>query len=196
LAKKSFDVAKYKVPIAVAIVLIVAFFGYRTFAAQAERKAELSAKALFDYKSLIVRSYFKNIVDSGLCSGEGIDFDDTSLTIDGKGSDDSSGANDFIAYFCVLKAEMPESTQNKWQKTTALQGRVEDDWKVLDGEATIEASWTYHPRNGVDITFRIDSVYLENFDYTKHASLVEGLTLEGLKEAEEKRKKEKEDSTS
>lgn len=196
MAKESFNIAKYKVPIAVVIVLIVAFFGYRTFAAQGERKAQLEAKVLFDYKSLAVRSYFKNVVESGLCTGEGIDFDDTSLTVDGKGEDDSSGANDFIVYFCVIQAEMPESTQNIWQKTNSLQGLVKDDWKVLDGDATIEAAWSYHPDNGSDITFKIDSVFLENFDYTKHASLVEGLTLEGLKEADEKKKKEKEDSSS
>jgi len=199
LSQSGFNISKYRIPIAIVLILVLGTFGYRFYAtkkaAEEERQTQLAAQALFDYKALTVKSFFKNAV-GGLCEGEGIKFDDTSLVIDGKGKDESTGANIYAVYFCVIAAEMPESTQNIWQKTTSLQGRVEDEWKILDGDATVKASWTYHPDNGPDITLKIDSVYLEKFDYSKHASLVEGLTLEGLQQAEEERKKEKEESSS
>lgn len=70
----------------------------------------------------------------------------TSIVIDGP-SDESAGLADAITgTFCVLKElEIPTYVTTQIENTTSLMGRQEASW---DG---IEASWSYHPDNGLDL---------------------------------------------
>ena len=70
---------------------------------------------------------------------------DRSLTLDGRGQDDSQGAAiDTIA--CVLGAlETPDSTLSLIDSTRALDGRQSATW---DGYS---ASWSYHQDSGLSI---------------------------------------------
>ena len=70
---------------------------------------------------------------------------DRSLTLDGRGQDDSQGAAiETIA--CVLGAlDTPDSTLSLIDSTRALDGRQSASW---DGYS---ASWSYHPDSGLNI---------------------------------------------
>jgi hypothetical protein len=70
----------------------------------------------------------------------------TSIVIDGP-SDESAGLTDAITgTFCVLEElEVPTFVTTQIENTTSLMGRQEASW---DG---IEASWSYHPDNGLDL---------------------------------------------
>lgn len=51
------------------------------------------------------------------------------------------------AWTCLKEGtDMPASTENKIGNTRALDGMVEDSW------GDYEATWTYHPDNGMDMT--------------------------------------------
>ena len=70
---------------------------------------------------------------------------DRSLTLDGRGADDSQGAAiETIA--CVLGAlETPDSTLSLIDSTRALDGRQSATWNGYS------ASWSYHPDSGLNI---------------------------------------------
>lgn len=68
------------------------------------------------------------------------------LILDGKGEEDSDGMSTETE-LCVLKAlNITDAALNEIETTRALDGRQEASWGKVD------ASWTYHPDNGLDIT--------------------------------------------
>jgi hypothetical protein len=74
------------------------------------------------------------------------------MTLDMVGEDGpSSGLYEFSDVACVLvELGVPDSVYEKMMSTTSLDGRQTDDW---DG---IEASWKYHPDNGLDIVLELE----------------------------------------
>lgn len=70
--------------------------------------------------------------------------DNTTLKLDGAGRKGSGMA--WADEQCVLKAlGAKDGTIEKMQETRALDGRQDDSW------GKYEASWTYHPDNGLDV---------------------------------------------
>lgn len=68
-----------------------------------------------------------------------------SLTILGAGAEERPGA-DFIEVLCVLGAlDVSDAVLHQISGTRALDGRQHADWEGLT------ASWTYHPRSGLDL---------------------------------------------
>jgi hypothetical protein len=68
-----------------------------------------------------------------------------SLTLNMEGEDDISGLS-YDETFCVIDAlEAPDSVTALMGETRALDGRQTAEW---DG---IQASWSYHPDNGLDL---------------------------------------------
>jgi len=69
-----------------------------------------------------------------------------SITIDGYGEDDYSGA-DLYDTVCVLDAiKTPEYVISNMETTNSLMGRQ----SATFGD-NIDVSWSYHPDNGLDI---------------------------------------------
>lgn len=82
-----------------------------------------------------------------LKAGDGASVSDggNTLTLNGEGEDDTSGlaVEDLI---CVLdELGMPDAVFTEMSQTTAMDGRQEADWD------NYEASYKYHPDNGLDI---------------------------------------------
>ncbi|WP_020076065.1 hypothetical protein [Cryocola sp. 340MFSha3.1] len=81
-------------------------------------------------------------VSPGLSLGDG----KHTLILDGKGKEDSDGMS-AETELCILKAlNVTDAILNEIETTRALDGRQEGTW---DG---VDASWTYHPDNGLDLT--------------------------------------------
>lgn len=82
----------------------------------------------------------------GSCeTGEMADHDHT-LVIDTAGEDYDSGTDDIADVACVLaKLSTPTSVTAKMDATRALDGMQSARW------GDFEASWTYHPSNGLDL---------------------------------------------
>ncbi|MDN4598439.1 hypothetical protein [Leifsonia virtsii] len=81
-------------------------------------------------------------VSTGLKLGD----ENHTLILDGKGEEDAAGMS-FDSELCVLKAlKVTDAVLNEIETTRALDGRQEASWGKID------ASWTYHPDNGLDIT--------------------------------------------
>lgn len=73
-----------------------------------------------------------------------------SLVLDMAGEDAGSGSLAFSDVICVLEElRTPEAVRTKMGQTTSLDGHVTDRW------AGIEASWKYHPDNGLDVILEI-----------------------------------------
>lgn len=69
----------------------------------------------------------------------------SSITIDTKGEDDSSGAS-FDDASCILSAlNIPDSVTSQIDDTSAMDGRQSASWEGVD------ASWTYHPDSGMKL---------------------------------------------
>lgn len=95
---------------------------------------------------------FQNAVGSCISSGESgysniqVASDGSSLYLDGAGSDFSSNLG-LATELCILGAlDMPSIILTRMNETNALMGVQTGEW---DG---ITASWTYHPRNGLDVS--------------------------------------------
>jgi hypothetical protein len=78
-----------------------------------------------------------------------IDDSDRTLFLDLKGEEPGSGVTTTIQLACVLSAlEAPSYVTRAMESTRALDGRVTETW---DG---FEATWTYHPDEGLDVLIR------------------------------------------
>lgn len=84
--------------------------------------------------------------DDGAQLGDG----GQSLTLDSRGEEDFDGLT-YDSVKCVLEdLDVPDATMNLIETTRALDGRQTGSW---DG---IDATWSYHPDNGVNVTL-VDS---------------------------------------
>lgn len=95
-------------------------------------------------------SAFEAAIDScGVENNSGARIGDagSSLIIDHQGEDEVAGLTT-LQLDCIIDAlGTPESVVEQMQTTTAMQGRQTATWADLD------ASWTYHPDNGLDLIF-------------------------------------------
>lgn len=74
----------------------------------------------------------------------------TSLTLDTKGNDEGNGKvhDEIEDVSCMLtELDAPEYIAQHINSTRALDGQQTDEWD------DIEARWTYHPDDGLQITF-------------------------------------------
>lgn len=84
------------------------------------------------------------------CGVSGIGDDGRSLTLDMKGEEPGTGSLSIDDVVCVLaELDVPDSVVTKMDSTTSLDGRQEDEW------SGIEASWKYHPDNGLDVVLEL-----------------------------------------
>jgi PASTA domain len=73
-----------------------------------------------------------------------------SLDLDMEGDDYGSGDLDYANVACVLnELEIPDSVMSKMGATRSLDGRQSEDWNG------IEATWTYHPDDGLDVILEL-----------------------------------------
>jgi hypothetical protein len=76
--------------------------------------------------------------------------DGSSLSLDMKGGDFDSGDLSVTNVACVLnELGIPDSVMSKMDSTRSIDGRQTENW---DG---IEANWTYHPDNGLDVILEL-----------------------------------------
>ena len=69
------------------------------------------------------------------------------MVLDSKG--EVADDEDVAVLVCVLSdLEVPEAVVAKMSDTSALDGRQEASWE------NYSASWTYHPKNGMDVIFQ------------------------------------------
>lgn len=168
-AKKPIPAKKLALIGVIGATILASGFGITSFV---QGQNEQAAKAKFEERAAEVKSYFKNVVE-GCGASAGIQFDEQNLTIDGEGEEDSSGAGYFDVICIVMDAGMPPAVKSRFDNTNSLQGLLEDSWMVLDGDAEIFASWSYHPNSGPSVAMELSSVYLEPFNYEKHKELVD-----------------------
>jgi hypothetical protein len=75
----------------------------------------------------------------------------STLIVTGTDVDTSSGKAATKVAICLMdQTKMPASVRNHVEHTRALDGTQTDSW---DG---IKVRWTYHPDNGLNMTFTID----------------------------------------
>jgi hypothetical protein len=85
------------------------------------------------------------------CDVDGAIGDDgSSLELDMEGEDFGSGELSYADVACVLEElDVPDSVVSKMDSTRSIDGRQTEDW---DG---IEANWTYHPDDGLDVILEL-----------------------------------------
>ena len=103
------------------------------------------------------------------CGSEGITVSDggNTLAVDMMGEDEWSGAS-YNDVECVIgKTQIPSFVKENIWSTNALAGRQTDSYEiVLGGEGTdyaetvfeVEVQWSYHPDNGLDLTFNATEI--------------------------------------
>lgn len=76
---------------------------------------------------------------------------DRTLILDMEGDETLSGSMSYEEVTCVLEAvDTPDAVWDKMGRTTSLQGVQSDSWNG------IEASWTYHPDQGLDVILELE----------------------------------------
>ena len=76
--------------------------------------------------------------------------DGSSLELDMEGEDFGSGDLSYTNVACVLsELDVPDSVVSKMDSTRSLDGRLTEDWNG------IEATWTYHPDDGLDVILEL-----------------------------------------
>lgn len=89
-------------------------------------------------------------VAAGECSVAGIGDGGRSLTLNMEGDDYGSGELAHADVMCVLgELEVPDVVLDKMGATRSLDGRQSDEW------GDVEASWSYHPDNGLDVILEL-----------------------------------------
>lgn len=84
------------------------------------------------------------------CPGGTVGDGGRSISLDMAGEDLWSGDLTYEDVMCILdELEVPDATLNKMGATTSMDGRVEDSWGGLD------ASWKYHPDDGLDVVVEL-----------------------------------------
>lgn len=131
--------------------------------AEEERIVEENARQSFLATQAEIVAIFEDVARECSKSGTGFDYGKDYLIIDHKGQDDLRGAS-YGELQCVFEnLEVPKADISKMEGTRALDGTLESDWESSDGTYSIEASWTYHPDDGLDITFRLRSDFLKDY---------------------------------
>ncbi|WP_159599441.1 hypothetical protein [Agromyces humi] len=114
-------------------------------AAAAAEKAAEEAKSTF---------FADAVKKCNLVAYADVEDDGTTLIIDGEGEDALSGDIDFTGLDCVIDAVgTPSRVRELMYETRSLDGRQSGNWEAEDAE--IEASWSYHPDDGLDIIFEL-----------------------------------------
>ncbi|MHA3946244.1 PASTA domain-containing protein [Cellulomonas bogoriensis] len=73
------------------------------------------------------------------------------LVLDMHGEQLFSGDLEYADVRCVLdELDVPQAVLTKMGATRSLDGRQEDDWNGIN------ASWSYHPRTGLDVVLELD----------------------------------------
>ncbi|MFE6967151.1 hypothetical protein ACFVAJ_18705 [Agromyces sp. NPDC057679] len=83
-----------------------------------------------------------------------VEDDGRTMIVDGEGEDAGSGDVSLALLDCLIGATgTPAATQQLMYETRSLDGRQSDSWE--DGDVEVEASWSYHPDDGLDIIYEI-----------------------------------------
>ena len=148
----------------ISVVSAVGGFLQNQAKAEAERIRVENEKAAFEDTQELVASVFKDAVSKCAKSTEGFDFDYDYLSLDTKGQDDYAGAS-WDEFDCTVNAlGMPRADQIRMENTRALDGTLEANWESEDGTYSIEMSWTYHPDDGVEASFKMVSDFLKGYE--------------------------------
>lgn len=88
---------------------------------------------------------------SKACDAGRIGDDGRSLVLDTAGQERGSGDLTLTDTLCVLEElDVPDVVLDKMGATRSLDGRQEDSW------GGIEASWAYHPDDGLDVILELE----------------------------------------
>ncbi len=136
-----------------------------------QNQRETQAQEYFDTRAKKIKGFFQGVV-SGCSASAGVEVDQRNLTIDGKGEEDYFGANYWDVVCIINDAGMPPAIKSRFDNTNSLQGLVEDQWSVLNEDAEVKASWSYHPNSGPSVALELESPFLEPFNYETHKDLV------------------------
>lgn len=128
-------------PWLVAIVAAIATTAGITFALMGSGDKDSSNSASpFTLNEFPLRQAFTECRTGDLGDG------DHTLVIDSSGEEPASGSASLTGLTCVLdELETPQSVISKMNRTRALDGMQSATW------GDFEASWTYHPDDGLDL---------------------------------------------
>jgi len=86
------------------------------------------------------------------CGAGGVGDSGSSIDLDMEGDDAFSGDLTISDVTCVLdELGVPDSVMSKMEATRSLDGRQTEDW------GGIEATWTYHPDDGLDVILELQN---------------------------------------
>jgi hypothetical protein len=104
-----------------------------------------SAAAIGPTQTELVRALSTCNIAPAELNGVSLGDEDHTLTLDGKGSEDTTGAelNDMVCIFQPVK--MPDAVTAQMDNTRALDAQQTATWDRF------QARWTYHPDNGFDV---------------------------------------------
>lgn len=118
-------------------------------AADAQAQVDAAAAAAADAKSTLFADAAKKC---GAGSAVEIADDDHTLIVDGEGEDFGTGDVSFTQLDCLIDAlGAPTADKRRMYETRSLDGRQEASW----GELSV--SWSYHPDDGLDLIFELDT---------------------------------------
>jgi hypothetical protein len=105
------------------------------------------ARAAADEQSQVLTTA---VEDCGHPEGMAVGDSGQSLSIDGEGDEEFSGAS-LTAISCVLnELDVPDYVVSQIESTRALDGTLSASWSGLD------ATWNYHPDSGLSLDIHFD----------------------------------------
>lgn len=127
-----------------AVVLIALVAGGGFYLKQrADKQAEEEARV--EKANALLVNARDECNDVGTIGDEGFTW-----SIDTEGTDDATG-DSLEDFLCALdELDTPDAVVNHVESTRSLDGRQTDEWD------RIEAAWTYHPDNGINIVFELE----------------------------------------
>jgi hypothetical protein len=132
--------------------------------AELERIEQLNKENARKARQEEIAIYFAEVADFCSRDGDGVDLGTDFLVLDHRGQDEFSGLS-FDELDCFFgELNVPEYEKNRMLKTRSLDGNQDASWDGEEGDYQIEANWTYHPDDGLDIAFKLVSELLDDYE--------------------------------
>lgn len=144
---------KWLLPVATGVVGILIGSGLTATVMGAQRAAADQAAIAAEEAAVAAAEAAKSSLfedATRMCGAGEVTDEGRTLVADSEGEDVGSGDISLSALNCLLlRVGVPSSAKEKMYQTRSLDGRQTADWD------DVEASWSYHPDDGLDIVFEL-----------------------------------------
>ena len=164
------DMEKIKRPLILGgtalVVIVGTIFGYSALS-ESQKKADFEEqvaleKQAYESRAKLMGTFFDR-ASRDCDAGDEVESGRDYMSVKTWGKESFTGVS-YATFVCLLDAiEMPPQVEDRVMATRALDGTLNGDWDILNGDGEVTAEWSYHPDSGSRLTVELESKYFDPF---------------------------------